>query len=192
MAKLYFEYGTVGSRKSAQLMMVHHKYMEQGKKVLVFKPKVDNLFGPYVWSRAFDKKIPAIMVDKHEVDKMFNMVKEEKPHCVLIDEVQFMPEHQIDELVKIVDLLNVPVICYGLMTDFQTNLFEGSKRLVEAGAKLIEVKSVCEYCINKAIYNMRIENGVPVFEGEQIKLGLDYKAVCRCCYNEFKRKSLEE
>lgn len=184
MATLYFRYGTMNSSKSAQLLMVHHNYHEQGKRAVIFKSSLDTRSGPYVGSRAINTQVEAIQIGILELGTMFNYVREHKPDCVLVDEVQFMSEVQIDELAKIVDLLNTPVICYGLMTDFQGNLFSGSKRLIELGARLEEVKTVCWYCSHRATFNMRFQNGKPVFDGEQILIGGndEYKPVCRKCY----------
>lgn len=188
MAKLYFRYGTMNSSKSAQLLMVNHNYISSDKHTLVFKPLLDTRSGGHVVSRALSDKVEAIQVAGDNVGGMFALVSDEKPTAVLVDEVQFMQPSQIDELVKIVDLLGIPVMCYGLMTDFQGNIFNGSKRLVEVGAKLEEVKTVCVICDKKAQYNMRLLDGEPVFDGEQVQIGGNesYKAVCRCCYNALK------
>lgn len=190
MAKLYFRYGTMNSSKSAQLLMVHHNYKEQGKEAVIFKPILDTRDGEFVKSRALNGKVPAIMVGISRVGTMFDYVQKHRPACVLVDEVQFMTPAQIDELAKIVDVLNTPVIAYGLMTDFQTNLFAGSRRLIEVGARLEEIKTVCWYCSKRAVYNMRLENGVPVFDGEQVRVGGNesYKPVCRSCYENFRGK----
>lgn len=191
MAQLYFNYGTMNSSKSAQLLMVHHNYVSQGKTVMVFKPKLDTRDGAYVKSRALEDKIPAFSIDSNEYDFMFNLVEKQKPDCVLVDEVQFLTTHQIDELGRIVDLLGIPVIGYGLMSDFQANLFPGSKRMIELGAKLTEIKTVCWYCDAKAVHNMRFYKGKPIFEGEQVMVGGNesYKPVCRACFNKAKSSS---
>lgn len=194
MAKLYFRYGTMNSGKSAHLLMVHHNYVEQGKNVVIFKPLLDTRDGDFVKSRALNGKVPAILIGIVTVGTMFDYVEKHKPACVLIDEVQFMTEEQVDEMTKIVDLLNVPVITYGLMTDFQTNLFTGSRRLIEVGAKVEEIKTICWDCENKAVYNMRLSDGVPVFSGEQIQVGGNesYKPVCRQCYEQAKNTILTQ
>ena len=180
------------SGKSIQLLIKHHSLRQKGKKSLVFKPAIHTRDGDCVKSRAMEETVPALMVDKDSVDEMYDMVKRVRPYCVFVDEVQFMPEHQIDELAKIVDLLHIPVIVYGLLTDFQTNLFTGSRRLLEIGAKVEVLESDCRDCSNPAIYNMRLYKGVPVFDGEQVLVGKheSYKPVCRSCYNKEKAKSL--
>ena len=118
------------------------------------------------------------------------MVKLRKYHAVLCDEIQFAKEHHIDELARIADDLNVPVLCFGLLTDFQGKLFEGSKRLVELADKIQEIKTICWYCGHKARMNMRTIDGEPVFEGEQIQIGdEEYLPVCRKCYMSFKNNT---
>lgn len=194
MAKLYFKYGTMNSSKSAQLIMVNHNYLEQGKDTLIFKPKLDTRDGNFIKSRALNTQVSAILVESNQRDFMFRKTQEILPNCVLIDEVQFMPSHQIEELARIVDLLNVPVICFGLMTDFQSNLFEGSRRLVELGAILQEIKTVCWYCKSRAVFNMRLIEGVPTFDGEQIDVGGNekYRPVCRKCYRKARNRGLHD
>lgn len=189
MATLYFRYGTMNSGKSAHLLMVYHNYKEQGKSVVIFKPSLDTRSGEFVGSRALNTKEKAIVVGMTDKDKMFDHVAQHKPSCVLVDEVQFMSEKQIDELGEIVDLLDTPVICYGLLTDFQSNLFSGSRRLIEIGARLEEIKTVCWHCSKRAVYNMRINDGNPVFTGEQVKIGGNegYRPVCRSCYKASKK-----
>lgn len=191
MAKLYFKEGTMNSSKSAQLIMTHHNYEVQGKTALVFQPMANTRDGGAVKSRALDSIVDAHLVGKEEEGTMFRLTEELMPDCVLVDEVQFMPAFQIDELAEIVDLLRVPVICFGLLTDFQTNLFEGSRRLIEIGAKVENIKTVCWHCSRKAVYNMRLLNGEPVFEGDQVQVGGDesYRPVCRICYKTAQERS---
>lgn len=193
MAKLRYKPGTMNSKKSADLIMTNHNYAEQGKKTLVFKPLCDTKNGTFVSSRALDVKIPAITVGEGVKKGMFHLTKVVKPDCVLVDEVQFMPEHQIDELGEIVDLLDIPVIAYGLLTDFQTKIFDGSRRLIEIGAMIESLKTVCWECKAKAVFNMRLRGGIPIFEGEQIMIGGNesYKPVCRSCYNKAKYSSTQ-
>ena len=187
MAKLRFYYGTMNSSKTANLLMVRHNYLEQGKQIQVFKPAIDTRDVGVVKSRALNEKVPAILVDSSTKDFIFDSVKKERPSCVLIDEVQFLNTLQIIELGRIVDELNIPVIAYGLLTDFKGELFEGSKKLIEIGAVLSEIKTVCMYCTTKASYNMRLNNGKPVTHGEIVQVGGNesYQPVCRKHYNEF-------
>lgn len=186
MAKLYFKYGTMNSSKSAQLLMVDYNYKDQGKTTLVFKPLLDTRDGAFVKSRALGDKIGAEMVGKHEHNFMFNLTRDKLPDCVLVDEVQFMPEHQIEELARIVDHLQIPVIAFGLMVDFKSKLFPGSKRLVELGANLDEIKTVCWDCKTRAVMNMRFLDERPTFTGDQVEVGGNemYRPVCRSCFRK--------
>lgn len=189
MAKLRFKYGTMNSSKSANLLMTQHNYTEQGKKVLIFKPKLDTRDGHFVKSRALNERQPAIMIEVNELDTMFSTTQIEQPDCVLVDEVQFMTPRQIEELGEIVDILNIPVIAYGLMSDFQSKLFPGSQRLIEIGALLEEIKTICFYCNKRATMNMRLLDGEPTFDGDQVQVGGNdsYKPVCRSCFNTAKK-----
>lgn len=191
MAKLYFKYGTMNSSKTAQLIMVDYNYRDQGKETIIFKPQLDTRDEGIVKSRALNTGVPAITVDASQEGYMFEMTQKLLPNCVLVDEVQFMPEHQIEELARIVDLLHVPVIAFGLMTDFQSKLFSGSKRLIELGAILDEIKTVCWDCKARAVHNLRLLNGEPTFTGEQVEVGGNemYRPLCRKCYRKARNKA---
>lgn len=185
---LTFYFGTMDSSKTANMLMTRHSYISKGKKVLIFKPVLDTRDGAVVKSRALSEKAPAELIGLVETGKMYKRALDCRPDVILVDEVQFMSEVQVDELALIVDLLNIPVMAYGLMTDFQTNLFAGSRRLIELGSDLKEVKTVCYYCSSKAIYNLRFNGEDPIFDGEQVLVGGNesYKPVCRSCYNKAK------
>lgn len=170
MAKLRYKIGTMGSSKSADLLISEYRYRQQGKKTLVFKPSQDTRNDGVIYSRALNEELPCISILPPDKDKMFNLAAKEQPKCILVDEVQFMTEAQIEELTEIVDLLEIPVIAYGLLTDFQGLLFPGSKRLIEVGAVLEEVKNVCWYCNKRATHNMRFRGTEPVFEGNQVEI----------------------
>ena len=193
MATLYFKYGTMNSGKSAHLLMTNHNYAEQHKDTLIFKPSLDTRDGDIIHSRALGEKVAVNMINREFYNYMYEMAEKEQPHCVLVDEVQFMEEHQIEELAKIVDLLGIPVICYGLLTDFQGKLFVGSKKLIELGARLEEIKTVCWHCDVKASFNLRLHDGEPIFFGEQIQVGGNesYRPICRKCYLELKEESVK-
>ena len=118
---------------------------------------------------------------------MFEDIKNENPDCVIADECQFFSTIHVDILRQVVDELNIPVICYGLRTDFQRNIFDGSKRLFELADKIEEIKTICWNCNKKAIFNMRIDdNGNSIFNGDQVKIGGndDYHPVCSKCYKK--------
>ncbi|MNI82978.1 Thymidine kinase [compost metagenome] len=130
----------------------------------------------------------AIIVD--DSTDMLAMAREQMPRCVLIDEAQFLNKKQIGQLTDIADELDIPVIAYGLRSDFLGHLFEGSLNLFAVADKIEEIKTVCWYCDRKAVMNMRCKDGKPVFEGEQIQIGGNesYIPVCRKCYKAHKKQ----
>ncbi|GAC1580485.1 MAG: thymidine kinase [Polyangiales bacterium] len=181
MAKLYFRHGTMTSAKTLNLLAVAHNYRAQGKRVVVLKPRLDVRFGTHeVVSRTGLKCDADLLLEPDtELDKaMFEGV-----HCVLVDEAQFLSAHVIEQLRDLA--FSVPVICYGLRTDFRTHLFEGSKRLMELADSVEEIKVTCQYCNRKAIFNMRLSNGTPTLDGAQVELGCEdrYLPVCFACWN---------
>lgn len=193
MAKLYARFGTMGSSKSANLLMVAKNYELQNKKVLVFTSHIDNRSGEYgmIASRTgMSRKATTIFPFTDVFDEVKLKSKYTDIHCVLVDEVQFLSVENIEQLAKVVDKLGIPVICYGLKTDFQSNLFDASKRLVELADSIEEVKTTCYKCNRKAIMNLRTVDGEPTYEGEQIQVGdMEYFAVCREHYYNFRKDS---
>lgn len=187
MAKLYFRYGTMGSAKTLNLLAVAHSYQLQQKKVLVLKPQLDTRFSQdSVRSRSgLEKPADLLVTDDTKLDP-----ETLKPlSCILVDEAQFLHPSFIDHLREISRDMNIPVICYGLRTDFRTQLFPGSKRLLELSDSIEEIKNTCHYCNRKSIFNMRLINGKGVLEGPQILLGAEetYLSVCANCYHESTR-----
>ncbi len=184
MAKLYFRHGTMGSAKTLNLLAVAHNYRAQGKRVLVMKPRLDVRFGTKdIASRAGLRAEADLMVDR---DTVLDGKPFEDISCVLVDEAQFLSASVVDQLRAITRTHGVPVICYGLRTDFQTRLFEGSQRLLELADSIEEVKVTCQFCNRKAIFNMRFEDGKATLEGAQVKLGAEetYAPVCFVCFDE--------
>lgn len=184
MAKLYFRYGTMGSAKTLNLLAVAHSYQLQEKKVLILKPGLDTRFGAdLVKSRAGLEKRADLLVSESTrlSDELIENVM-----CILVDEAQFLAPVFVEHLRMVSRDRNIPVICYGLRTDFRTELFPGTKRLMELSDAIEEVKSTCNYCNRKAIFNMRLVNGRGVFEGPQVLLGAEetYHPVCATCYHE--------
>lgn len=182
MAKLYYRYGTVGSAKTLNLLAVAHNYRNQGKKVLLLKPQLDTRFGKdSIKSRAGLEMAADVLVrpDSNLLDLDFEGIS-----CILVDEAQFLTTNIIDQLREITMKKNIPVICYGLRTDFRSNLFQGSMRLMELADSIEEVKATCHYCNRKSIMNLRRINGVAVIEGPSILLGADetYAPACYPCY----------
>ncbi len=184
MAKLYFRYGTMDSAKSMNLLAVAHNYRKQGKRVLLLKPKLDDRFGTItIASRSGLEADADVLVEQgHE----FERSDFEGIDCVLVDEAQFLSPSVVDQLRTATIDPGVPVICYGLRTDFQTKLFPGSKRLLELADRIEEVKVTCQFCQKKATFNLRLVDGQAVVDGPQIQLGADeqYVPVCWRHYSE--------
>jgi thymidine kinase len=187
LAKLYFRYGTMNSGKSIELLRVAHNYEEQGKKVLLLTPVVDDRFGAGKVASRIGLQKNAIVVDD-KLD-MIELARIEQPNCILVDEAQFLNKGQVAQLIDIVDDLNIPVIAYGLRADFMGELFEGSTALIAVADTIEEIKTICWYCDKKAIMNMRCKDGEPIFHGEQIQIGGNesYVPVCRKCYASRKK-----
>lgn len=187
MAKLHFRYGTMGSSKSAQLLMTRFNYIEKGRKVWLIKPAIDTRDGANVIKSRIGLEAEGEVI--HASDDIFEIFSErsekgEGADVIIADECQFFTEEHILQLRKIVSMKNVPVICYGLRTDFRCKLFSGSRALFELADEIIEVKSICE-CGEKATVNARFgENGKIVVEGEQVELGGNdkYVSICWKCY----------
>jgi thymidine kinase len=179
----------MNSGKSIEVLRTVHNYEEQGKKVLLFTPSVDNRYGIGTVKSRIGMQKKAIIIDDRM--DMVQLVSEEKPNCILLDEAQFLTKGQVAQLSDIVDSLDIPVIAYGLRADFLGVLFEGSYHLLAIADKIEEIKTVCWYCDKKAIMNMRCDNGHPVFEGEQIQIGGNesYMPVCRKCYASKRKES---
>ena len=182
MAKLYFRYGSVGSAKTLNLLAVTHNYRQQGKEVLLIKPELDVRFGKdIVKSRAGLEKKADILV---KPETKLNFDDFEGIHCVLVDEAQFVSLELVDQLRELTLKMDIPVICYGLRTDFRSHLFEASKRLFELADSIEEIKTTCFYCNSKAILNLKHVNGTATKEGPSIQLGAEetYVPACYRCY----------
>jgi thymidine kinase len=183
MAKLYFRHGTVGSAKTLNLLAVAHNYRYQGKKVLLLKPDLDTRFGKEcIKSRAgLEMQADVLVTDVESVKG----VSYKDIDCVLVDEAQFLSANVIDELRRITLDYDIPVLCYGLRTDFKSHLFEGSQRLMELADSIEEVKATCHYCNRKSILNLKHVNGVATNVGPSVDLGSEekYFPVCYKCYH---------
>jgi len=183
MAKLYFRYGTVGSAKTLNLIAVAHTYNQQNKRVLVIKPALDDRFGrETVKSRAGLERDADLLV---EPNSKLNYNDFKGINCVLVDEAQFLSADLVDQLRQISCDLDLPVICYGLRSDFRTDLFPGSKRLLELADEISEVKTTCFFCDSRALFNLKFANGKPTREGPAIDLGAEekYLPACARCYS---------
>lgn len=190
MAKLYFRYGAMNSGKSTALLQVAHNYEERGMYVLVMKPMIDTKGDEYVVGRIGIKRKADVLVDKamHVRGYVSQWSKDlQNIACVLVDEAQFLQPEQVDQLLELTVFENIPVICYGLRTDFQRQLFSGSERLLAIAHEIEELRTICR-CGNKALFVGRKVQGVYVFEGSQVAIDGDrevgYESLCARCYFE--------
>ena len=183
MAKLYFKYGAMGSSKTANALITRFNYMERGMKVWLIKPSIDDRDGASIIRSRIGLEAEADVITP-DIDIFEEFKKHSDCHVVIADECQFFTAEQIDQLRAIVDRLELPVLCFGLRTDFLTHLFEGSRRLFEVADSINEIKTICS-CGGKAIVNARIDaNGKVVTEGGQILIGGNdsYVAMCHSCW----------
>lgn len=185
MGKLYFKYGAMGSSKTAQALITKYNYEENGLQVWLLKPGADTRDGADILRSRIGLYAQVDIADE-KCDIYRRFVQDKKAHCdvVIVDECQFLTAEQIDQLRAIVNEFDVPVICFGLRTDFQTNLFPGSRRLMEIADTIQEIKTICD-CGNKATVNARIDGrGHIVTQGAQVVLGGNdsYIAMCHRCY----------
>jgi thymidine kinase len=182
MAKLYFRHGTVGSAKTLNLLAVAHNYRQQGKKVILMKPDLDTRFEKArIKSRAGLEMAADILITD---EKSLQGVDYSDISCILVDEAQFLSTKVIEELRNISLQWDLPILCYGLRTDFKTRLFEGSARLMELADSIEEVKATCHYCNRKSIMNLKHVRGIATNVGATIDLGTEekYYAACYKCY----------
>ena len=184
MAKLYFKYGAMGSSKTAQALITKYNYEENDMSVWLIKPSADTRDGANVIrSRIGLEAICDVITPDTDVYARFLGRRIRSCHVIIVDECQFMTPKQIEQLRAIVDEQNIPVICFGLRTDFLTKLFPGSLRLMELADCIEEIKTMCD-CGAKATVNARISDGYVVTEGAQVVLGGNdsYIAMCHRCY----------
>ena len=185
MAKLYFKYGAMGSSKTAQALITKYNYEENDMSVWLIKPSADTRDGADILrSRIGLQASVEVMTPDMNIFDRYTQTRKDNCHVVIVDECQFMTPAQIDQLRAIVNEYAVPVLCFGLRTDFQTKLFPGSARLMELADVIEEIKTMCD-CGAKAIINARISaDGLIVTEGAQVVLGGNdsYIAMCHKCY----------
>ena len=184
MAKLYFKYGAMGSSKTAQALITKYNYEENDLQVWLIKPSADTRDGARILrSRIGLEAQVEVIAPEVDIYARFLGGRARRSDVIIVDECQFMTEKQIDQLRTIVDEYNIPVICFGLRTDFRTHLFPGSRRLMEVADTIQEIKTICD-CGAKATVNARINDGYIVTEGAQVVLGGNdsYIAMCHKCY----------
>ncbi len=210
MAKLYFRYGAMNSGKSTALLQAAHNYEERGQRVLLAKPRIDTKGADQISSRLGVTRVVDFLIDPDDdVRGLFAEHRSRVQHthdelaglhrpptdvaCLLIDEAQFLTAEQVDDLLRIAVLDGVPVLAYGIRTDFRTHAFPGSRRLLDIAHSLEELKTICR-CGRKAIFNARLVDGRFVFEGDQVAidastelsangvLEVTYESLCAECY----------
>jgi len=194
MAKLYFRYGAMNSGKSTGLLQAAHNYEERGQEVLLAKPSIDSKGDTAIVSRlGVTRQVDFTIAPDDDLRRLFEReqarVRDEKQApvaCLLVDEAQFLSSDQVDALLRIAIDGNVPVLAYGIRTDFQTRAFPGSARLLEIAHSLEELKTICR-CGRKAVFNTRRVDGLFVFEGDQVAIEqgeVVYESLCGACYLE--------
>lgn len=186
MAKFRFKHAVMTAGKSQELARVHYNYKIKNENVLVMVPSTDNRSGEGVVSARSGEKLVATSIKPGTMRKWLenNLNKEDDIVCILTDETQFFTKDDIFALKELAVVENnIPVIAYGLKNDFQNNLFEGSAACIVVAEELVEIVTVCAFCNNKAIMNMRFNDGKPTKEGEQVMIGdEEYKQVCHYHY----------
>lgn len=184
MGKLHFKYGAMNSGKTFELLRTAHNYEENGYKALIIKPSIDLKADKNIISRVGIKKEVDYLI---EPDTDINKIYDSLVKVILVDEAQFLTKKQVEDLWLLTRNNDLTVFCYGLKTDFLTNSFPGSKRLFELADKIEEITTLCK-CGNKAMFNLRMLNGNPIFDGDQISIDgfgdVTYIPVCGLCYIE--------
>ena len=184
MSKLYFRYSAMNAGKTTSLLQVAHNYEERGMHIVLIKPAVDTKGDNKVVSRlGVDRDVDILLPP---TDTIVSHMKPEKPNAIIVDEAQFLTPAQVDELYYMTKTYDIPVLCYGLRTDFQMKGFPGATRLLELADDIEELKTICR-CGKKATLNMRLLNGEPIFNGDQVAIdngenNVSYESVCGECY----------
>ena len=195
MAKLYFRYGVMGSSKSAQALITKFNYEERGMRVWLMKPAADTRYGvDKVHSRIGLEQPADAITEDMDLYELFRGREREFYDVIIVDEAQFLQPTHVEQLRDIVDNYNVPVLCFGLRTDFRTKLFPGSARLFELADSVTELKTVCT-CGGKAMVNARVDaEGSIITEGEQFLLGGNesYRPMCYKCWKKAQKKQAAE
>lgn len=198
MAKLYFRYGAMNSGKSTSLLQAAYNYEERGQHVLLAKPEIDTKGAEHISSRlGVSREVDFLIPPDAGLRELFARNRQSVRDaasddttdvaCLLIDEAQFLTREQVDDLLRIVVLVGVPVLAYGIRTDFRTRAFPGSERLMELAHSLEELKTICR-CGRKALFNARLVSGRFVFDGDQIAIDelsadtVTYESMCADCY----------
>lgn len=189
MAQLYFYYSAMNAGKSTSLLQSSYNYRERGMHTVVMTASIDDRYGVgKVASRiGIETAAQVFSSDDNLIDIIKASHEQQHIHCLLIDESQFLSKEQVKQLTYVVDNLDIPVLCYGLRSDFQGELFTGSQYLLAWADKLVELKTIC-HCGRKANMVVRLDGeGMPMKEGEQVAIGGNetYESVCRKHFREF-------
>ena len=190
MSKLYFKYGAMNAGKSTIILQTAYNYQERDMNVLLVKPGIDKKGDDKIVSRlGVERKVDIILSENELLSNLIDF--NQKIHAVIIDEAQFLSKEQVNDLYEITKEKDVPILCYGLRCDFKMEPFEGSARLLELADEISELKTMCE-CGKKATQNLRLINGIPVFDGSQVEIDnsneIKYKSVCGKCYIRLRKK----
>lgn len=188
MGKLYFRHGAMNSGKSTALLQVAYNYEERGQRVLIAKPAIDTKGDSQVVSRlGMVREVDFLVLPEENLrSKLRSVSGDLKVDCLLLDEAQFLTADQVDQAMEIAVLDKIPVLAYGIRTDFLTKGFPGSIRLLEIAHSLEELKTICR-CGKKAMFNARLKNGAFVFDGDQVAIDgeeVTYESLCPNCYYE--------
>ena len=193
MAKLYFRYGAMGCGKTRDIIKVWYNYKEKGKDAIIIKPAIDTKGNDKIVSRDNSELETDYIIKPN--DNIYNIIANHiinyNLDCILVDEAQFLTRKHVEQITDIVDVLDIPVICYGLRADFQDNLFTGSEALFIYADNIEEMKTICE-CGDGATRNVRFVNGKPIFIGEQVAIDgedkVTYESMCRNCRKKLVKK----
>lgn len=181
MSKLYFRYSTMGAGKSLQLMAAAHNYLERGMNPLILNFREDVRYGAGIVASRTGLQMPAQPFDSNTVF-IRDLELDPKPDAIFVDESQFLTEKQVEQLHDLSANWSIPVLCYGLRTDFLGRLFEGSKALMAHAETIEEIKTICE-CGNKATHVRRYKDGIVCTAGEVVQIGdVEYKPLCYRCF----------
>ena len=185
MAKLYFFYGAMNSGKTTRILQCAYNYEEQGMKPIIMKPLIDTKGSEYIVSRIGSKRKVDFLIPNKE--NIYDTIVEKYTNVdlIIIDEAQFLSEKQVNELMDVVIDLDIPVMCYGLRTDFMGNSFPGARRLLDIAHELSEIKTICE-CGHKAMFNVRLIDGKVQTEGDSVAIDgegkVTYTVACARCF----------
>lgn len=194
VAKLYFFYGAMNSGKTTRILQCAYNYEEKGMRPIIMKPKTDTKGADKIVSRIGATRKVDYLIEKNE--NIFDSIINEYGHVdlILVDEAQFLTTRQVNQLMDIVIDLDIPVMCYGLRTDFKGNSFPGARRLLDIAHELTEIKTICD-CGKKAMFNVRLVNGKVTTEGESVAIDgegkVTYTVACSRCFRMKTRKKFD-